>query len=651
MAFLRTLTASAVAALSLAAPAVADDGPAPPGTTDAEATQSAADTAVGAATDAAASASATATQSAPGNINISVRVGSPGEDGAVSQENTAAAQSGSSGEPSGSQDSGTAASSSAASQSQPTNVNVSVRVNSPGDNGPVSQQNTGSAASNAGTTPDPAPSAAGQGDQYHDGDGQYQPAQGQDAAPDQAPTASNEPGAGSDATGDDDGPAASDDDSEGAAAASDDTAASPESEEDDAGTWNWTWNWDCTTAPNWSEILVPGTTPENFTWNWTWNWDCGDPDEEPDDTPSSSGSNSPPENNSSTPSQDNQSNSSGQYQGNGQQYQTGNSTNAAQSAAAAAQNAAAVAQTAISFATPSTLTAPASPSATESATETAPERPAAPATGVGDAGDAEALAETIVSTALAGTTRLHLPGTRAGNEPPASRDEPEQKDPAAAATETATELADKIASTAVATARSAVEAATAAVPARTRLAAPDVAITESPRRQADRPHSRRAAPERSKPAAAPFWASRRQDAQTGPSLRTAATGAAAERLLRRPAPGTHERPRGESHSGGAGPGARRAQPLRSQASLGGGRLLCGVRICRRKLSHRGAHGPPGLRALSARARRPAPSDERPEETEAPLVQAGTTRLNPPSEFTSAPGPTGPVDSEIRRRHS
>ena len=111
----------------------------------------------------------------------------------------------------------------AVAQTNPTNVNVSVRVNSPGDDGAVEQVNVAAAQ--------PAP-------QY-----QPEPAQYQDSipAPDAPPAE----------------PAAS--------------AAVPEPTAE-AGGWNWTWEWNCGDAV--PEIPLPaGAGLENWTWNW--NWNCG----------------------------------------------------------------------------------------------------------------------------------------------------------------------------------------------------------------------------------------------------------------------------------------------------------------------------------------------------------------------------------------
>ena len=108
----------------------------------------------------------------------------------------------------------------AVAQTDPANVNVSVRVNSPGDDGAVEQANAAAA-------------------QY-----QQQPPQYQDSipAPDAPPAASAAPSA----------------------------APAPTEE---AGAWDWTWEWNCGDAA--PEIPIPADVGvENWTWNW--NWNCGD---------------------------------------------------------------------------------------------------------------------------------------------------------------------------------------------------------------------------------------------------------------------------------------------------------------------------------------------------------------------------------------
>src|SRR5262245_28641307 len=121
-------------------------------------------------------AGSSATQVNPSNQNISVRVLSPGDDGAVTQSNDASSSAnasndadtkqsadqsqGSSCSCSGSdpgvqasqQDASTdqtALAASSATQIEPSNSNISVRVLSPGDNGSVNQSNSASSEANA----------------------------------------------------------------------------------------------------------------------------------------------------------------------------------------------------------------------------------------------------------------------------------------------------------------------------------------------------------------------------------------------------------------------------------------------------------------------------------------------------------------------
>jgi hypothetical protein len=127
-----------------------------------------------ATTSQAAGAASSATQIDPSNTNISIRVLSPGDDGSVSQSNTAGSSatagnqagttqtanqgSGGSGIQTSKQDSTTdqlAGALSAAAQLDASNLNTPIRVLSPGSNGDVSQANTvGSSATsgNAATT-------------------------------------------------------------------------------------------------------------------------------------------------------------------------------------------------------------------------------------------------------------------------------------------------------------------------------------------------------------------------------------------------------------------------------------------------------------------------------------------------------------------
>ncbi len=119
-----------------------------------------------ASTDQAANAAAEAAQEAR-NVVVSVRVDSPGDDGAVSQENTTGSQAGATndastaqGQGAGGDDGGSsleaatqqAANAIAAAAQQAQNIVISIRINSPGDNGSIGQSNSSSATANAGNT-------------------------------------------------------------------------------------------------------------------------------------------------------------------------------------------------------------------------------------------------------------------------------------------------------------------------------------------------------------------------------------------------------------------------------------------------------------------------------------------------------------------
>ena len=129
-------------------------------------------------------------------------------------------------------------------QTAPTNVNISVRIDSPGDNGSVEQVNvaasTGGAAAAAAPPAETAP-------QYQPDPPQYQQPIPASAAP-AADSAPQPP------------------------------AAEPAQPVEG---WTWNWNWNCGDAI--PDIPLP---PEVGTQNWTWNWDwdCGDPDPIPTNT-------------------------------------------------------------------------------------------------------------------------------------------------------------------------------------------------------------------------------------------------------------------------------------------------------------------------------------------------------------------------------
>jgi len=128
-----------------------------------------------ATTDQSAAANGVATQDSPTNLVISVRIDSPGNDGAISQSNVAVVTVGAgnasqtsqagTGELGGGQQASTGQDATATgegTQSHPINIIVSVRINSPGNDGPISQTNlvgvgvganNGSSTSQTGATP------------------------------------------------------------------------------------------------------------------------------------------------------------------------------------------------------------------------------------------------------------------------------------------------------------------------------------------------------------------------------------------------------------------------------------------------------------------------------------------------------------------
>jgi chemotaxis protein histidine kinase CheA len=113
-----------------------------------------------------------------------------------------------------------------AAQVQPVNLNVSIRIDSPGDNGAVTQVNAAVA----------------------DADAQYQPDATQYHAPEAESTT----------------PAPS--------APAPDTAAEEPTAAPNEGGWTWT-----LTCGGFTQQLAPaGILPANWTWNW--NWNCGSPE-------------------------------------------------------------------------------------------------------------------------------------------------------------------------------------------------------------------------------------------------------------------------------------------------------------------------------------------------------------------------------------
>jgi hypothetical protein len=126
-------------------------------------------------------------------------------------------------------------------QASPTNVNVSVRVESPGDNGPVTQLNVAAAVS-TGAAPSATLSTAAS------------------TAPG-AKLASSPKAAQSESGGQESGAVSP-------------SAVTPVSQAtDDANLWNW--EWDCISAPSLSGISPGGSSGGSMPRNWTWIWSCG----------------------------------------------------------------------------------------------------------------------------------------------------------------------------------------------------------------------------------------------------------------------------------------------------------------------------------------------------------------------------------------
>jgi hypothetical protein len=126
-------------------------------------------------------------------------------------------------------------------QVQPVNVNVAIRFESPGDNGPVSQVNAAIANVLAEVT-----TAATAAPQYQPAESQYQAP----AAPVTATTSAPEPAAPETPTSTTSAP-----------------APAP------TGQWDWTWQWSCGEAIS-PEIVLPANSLLPI-WNWNWDWNCG----------------------------------------------------------------------------------------------------------------------------------------------------------------------------------------------------------------------------------------------------------------------------------------------------------------------------------------------------------------------------------------
>ena len=123
------------------------------------------------------------------------------------------------------------------SQARPVNLNISIRVESPGDNGPVDQINAAVGAVAAELTAAPAAGA-------------------------QAPPAAQEPRR----------PA-----TQVEVPQPDPASQAPEPpiavSAGPTEQWDWTWQWDCGEVIS-PDIALPSTSSLPI-WNWNWNWNCG----------------------------------------------------------------------------------------------------------------------------------------------------------------------------------------------------------------------------------------------------------------------------------------------------------------------------------------------------------------------------------------
>jgi hypothetical protein len=187
-----------------------------------------------------AAADAAAAQVGAANLDVSVRIDSPGDNGAVTQ--TIAAQADAAQTAAQTADTAQVTSAQAdTTQVAPTNVVVSVRIASPGTDGPVTQTSTADAAAHA-AAPDIAP-----------------PAGGTAAAPSAAaPSAAAQSDASAEAPV-----------TQAAAAAQPAPVTTGGASVPSVWTWNWTWTCGDTTAPGTTQRIDTGIQG----WIWTWNID------------------------------------------------------------------------------------------------------------------------------------------------------------------------------------------------------------------------------------------------------------------------------------------------------------------------------------------------------------------------------------------
>jgi hypothetical protein len=195
----------------------------------------------------------TETQTEAGSINVSVRVLSPGTDGPVSQESGASDLVSATHEaditPAADPATVTPPEAPDASAAAGINTNVSVRVLSPGDNGPVSQTN----------------GSAGVDPSDESGAGRSSSADPASSAADATPSSSSEQGSVSEINA----PRYHEEDSQ-----------YQSDEQSPIEPWNWSWvlALDCTGNATSLSTQTGSQTSSIWAWDWAWKWSCASTD-------------------------------------------------------------------------------------------------------------------------------------------------------------------------------------------------------------------------------------------------------------------------------------------------------------------------------------------------------------------------------------
>lgn len=191
-----------------------------------------------------------------GNLDVSVRVLSPGENASGTVEPPVVSGSGgadTTADPARMTD---LPEDSTGDHTEGSNTNVTVRVLSPGDDGPV-DQNTSSEAGNHAEAPAQSPVA-------ESSEGlETSAASAHDGAPDAANDRPGSPNDGEQYQG------------------SDSRYQSAEQFADDAWSWVWYLSLDCDGNATSSSIETGRQSSLDWTWEWTWEWACGSPPHPP----------------------------------------------------------------------------------------------------------------------------------------------------------------------------------------------------------------------------------------------------------------------------------------------------------------------------------------------------------------------------------